>query len=196
MKHSAQYALISLSLAAPALSVAAPVAKKMPAERRLMTLDAHTTQHFRPSSSNGFVVIALSDSSLLINNQATALRAGESRQVRGEHMLDIINTAELPAALVVVKIDTAFQNLTISEERLDPRQTFEDASDRNDTLVVALTPMSLRDLRDLSAEDEHWKSSAPRTISLQKGQSAWLASGMHRVLNVGSTGARFITIEW
>lgn len=196
MKHSARYVLLAFSLAAPALVAAAPNVTKEPAESRVITLGAHTPKYFRPSSNNGFVLIALRNSSLLVNDQAVTLRAGESQQVTGSRALNIVNTSTLPAQLVLVKIDTAFQRLTISQEDLDPHQTLEDASDRNNTLVVALTPVMLHDVRDLSAEGEPWKSSAPRTISLMQGQSAWLAPGMHRVLNLRSTRARFITIEW
>jgi hypothetical protein len=196
MKHSARYALIALSFAAPALVAAAPTANKKPAESRLITLEPHTPQQFRSTSNNGFVLIAFTNSSLLVNDQATTLRAGESHQVRGSQMLDIVNTSALPSELVLIKVDTASQGLTLLQERLDMHQELEDASDRNDTLVVALTPIALRDVRDLADEDEPWKSSAPRTIVLQQGGSAWLAPGMHRLVNVGKVKARFITIEW
>lgn len=196
MKHSARYALIALSFAAPALVAAAPTANKKPAESRLITLEPHTPQQSRSTSNNGFVLIAFTNSSLLVNDQATTLRAGESHQVRGSQMLDIVNTSALPSELVLIKVDTASQGLTLLQERLDMHQELEDASDRNDTLVVALTPIALRDVRDLADEDEPLKSSAPRTIVLQQGGSAWLAPGMHRLVNVGKVKARFITIEW
>jgi hypothetical protein len=196
MKHSARYALIALSFAAPALVAAAPTANKKPAESRLITLEPHTPQQFRSTSNNGFVLIAFTNSSLLVNDQATTLRAGDSHQVRGSQMLDIVNTSALPSELVLIKVDTASQGLTLLQERLDMHQELEDASDRNDTLVVALTPIALRDVRDLADEDEPLKSSAPRTIVLQQGGSAWLAPGMHRLVNVGKVKARFITIEW
>jgi hypothetical protein len=196
MKHSARYALIALSFAAPALVAAAPTANKKPAESRLITLEPHTPQQSRSTSNNGFVLIAFTNSSLLVNDQATTLRAGESHQVRSSQMLDIVNTSALPSELVLIKVDTASQGLTLLQERLDMHQELEDASDRNDTLVVALTPIALRDVRDLADEDEPLKSSAPRTIVLQQGGSAWLAPGMHRLVNVGKVKARFITIEW
>jgi hypothetical protein len=186
----------SLFLATAATLPAAPHGvKKPPGEVSLLKLNPHEPDHFRSTSSNGFVLVALQDCSMLIDGGSATLRAGDFRRMDG-HTIDLANVSSIPADLVLIRIDRATQPLTIELGELNPRQQLEDASDRNDTLIVALTPVTLRDVRDLSAEDENWKSAPASMIRVQAGQTAWLTPGMHRLRNLGATKARFITIEW
>jgi hypothetical protein len=189
-------AFFSLVLATAATLSAAPHgAKKPPAEVSLLKLNPHEPNHFRSTSSDGFVLVTLQDCAILIDGESATLHAGDFRRMNG-HTIDLANVSSVPVDLVLIRIDKATQPLTIELGELNPRQQLEDASDRNDTLIVALTPVTLRDVRDLSAEDENWKSAPATIIRVQAGQTAWLTPGMHRLRNLGTTKTRFITIEW
>jgi hypothetical protein len=96
----------------------------------------------------------------------------------------------------LVEVVSARQPLTIEATTLAPNQELEDASDRNSTLLVAIAPLRLRDVSDLAEEGVPWKAGPQRRIELQKGETAWLNKGMHRVRNAGNSVARFVTIEW
>ena len=167
-----------------------------PAEATLINLAPHTPQHFQPSSGNGFVVLSLSGTTLLIDNRPFTLQPGDTRVISGKQALTLEDQSASPAQVVLVTIDTATQNLTITKTNLDPNAQSEDASDRNDTLVIALSSLTLRDVRDLAEEGDSWKSSPPTTVSLSPGQTSWLKPGMHRLTNLSQTKASLVTIEW
>jgi hypothetical protein len=177
------------------LSAAPRDVKKPPAEASLLKLNPHTPDHFRSASTDGFVFVALQDCSILIAGGSATMHAGDFRRMDG-HTIDLANVSSIPVDLVLIRIDRTIQPLTIELGELNPSQQLEDASDRNDTLIVALIPVTLRDVRDLSAEDEAWKSAPATMIRIQAGKTAWLTPGMHRLRNLGATKARFITIEW
>jgi hypothetical protein len=101
-----------------------------------------------------------------------------------------------PALLVVVNVRTARQAQTFDRVELGPGKIMEDASDRNETLLVALTPLRLRDIINNSDEDEPPNYGRSRSIELPAGKTAWLPPGMHKITNVGGSLARFVTIEW
>jgi hypothetical protein len=48
----------------------------------------------------------------------------------------------------------------------------------------------------MAEEGKPWKAGPQRRLELQKGETAWLKEGMHRMRNLGNSAARFITIEW
>ena len=98
--------------------------------------------------------------------------------------------------LALVEVVASSQALTVISRTLTAHQEFEDASSRNQTLVIALDSLQITDEQNLAPEGEPWKSSKTREVRLQRGETAWLNQGMHRVRNAGSTVARFITIEW
>lgn len=171
-------------------------AHSYPAHASQIILSTHTPQTFQPSSSNGFIVLSLTDTTLLINNHPFALQPGDTRVIPGKQALTLEDSYAQAAPIVLVRIDTATQSLTITKTNLAPSAQSEDASDRNDTLVIALSPLTLRDVRDLGEEDEPWKSAPPATLSLSPGQTSWLNPGMHRLTNLAQTKASFVTIEW
>ncbi|HLK32533.1 MAG TPA: hypothetical protein VKT29_05545 [Terriglobales bacterium] len=76
---------------------------------------------------------------------------------------------------------------TLAGVSLNAGQDFAGASYREDSLLVALTPLRLLDER----------ASGPESLlSLAPGEAKWLPQGQRQFKNVGSTAARFITIEF
>ena len=74
---------------------------------------------------------------------------------------------------------------------LAPRQSFESAGERGDTLLVALSPLTLAD------DARSASPGAARTaINLRPGEARWLAAGLHKLHSTGSTPARYVTLEF
>jgi hypothetical protein len=184
------------TLFATRLDAGVSVSVKSLAKVSSVTLNGETKLSFQPSSNEGFVVVAIQDCALLINGKSTTLRAGDYTRVPGKQSLELVQSGPITVPIVLVEIVSAQQPLTINATTLAPNGVLEDASDRNSTLLVAIDPLLLRDVRDLAEEGEPWKSSPQRKIELQKGQTVWLKKGIHRVRNAGSSEARFVTIEW
>jgi hypothetical protein len=155
--------------------------------RRAMTLKL---------SHKGFIVIAISDCSVMINGTNTNLKSGEYREISSGESLELAPTKATAPRLLLVDIVASSQALTIEATKLSPHQELEDASDRNETLLIALNNMQLRDERDLAEEGEPCKPSLPKVIRLNSGHSVWLKPGMHRVRNTGNSTASFVTVEW
>lgn len=153
-----------------------------------MRLDSQPTH-------KGFVLVALGDCSVLINGHTNNLKAGDHKEVSGG-ILELAPAPSKPTELVLVEVLSASQPLTVQSTTLARNQEVEDASDRNLTLLVAVDALRLSDVRDLSEEEEPWKSAPAKAINLQKGQTVWLQQGMHRLRNAGRTTSRFVTIEW
>lgn len=143
------------------------------------------------------VVVALEDCSIIIDGHPDALKAGSYKEYSRGGSVGLSPADSTSAQLALVHVLPHKQTLTILNNTLEVNQELEDASGRNQTLMIALNTLQFRDETNLAAaEDEPWKSSHPRTISLQRGGTAWLKKGKHRVRNTGAATARFITIEW
>jgi hypothetical protein len=162
----------------------------------LVQLNRETKLNFQAISDEGFVLIAIQDCIIQVNGTSTNLKAGDYKTIPGKRSLEIIQSGLITIPLVLVEVISARQPLTVQTATLASNQELEDASERNSTLLVAIAPLRLRDMNNLAEEGESWKSGPPRTIELQKGETAWLTEGMHRMRNVGNSVARFITIEW
>ncbi len=142
------------------------------------------------------VLIALEDCLLSIDGKSNRLEAGDYKEVDRGSNLTIDSTGSRPTQLVLIEVLSASQPLTIGSTTLASHEQLEDASDRNPTLLVAVSSLRLNDVRHLAKEDEPWKSDHLPTIKLQKGQAVWLKRGIHRLHNDRETVARFVTIEW
>lgn len=94
-------------------------------------------------------------------------------------------TGELPPLWAV-----AVGNMTLAGITLNAGQTYPEPVDRNDMLLVAITPLSLRDLRDNSGARnvKEWK--------LNSGEAAWIPAGRHRFANAADAPGRFVTLEF
>ncbi len=85
----------------------------------------------------------------------------------------------------------ALRNVTVAGTTLAANQAFANTVSRDDTVLIALTTLDLRD------EPMAVSTAPPRTeIQLQPGDAAWLAAGQHRLRNVSNAVARFITVEF
>jgi hypothetical protein len=162
----------------------------------LVRLNREAKSSFQPISDQGFVLVAIRDCSVLINGKSAILKAGDYQKIPGVQSLELSQSGPMPVPLVLIKVVTTIQPLTIETTTLARHQELVDASDRNTTLLIAIDPLRLRDVRDLADEDEPWKSGPQKTIELQEGQTAWLLRGMHRLRNSGKTATRFVTVEW
>ena len=116
---------------------------------------------------------------------AAIVHAGEHVGFRAER--------GLPARLVLVKPKTTQQDLTVEPFVLTG--SLEDASDRNATLLIAISNSRFRDTRNLGDESE-WKPGKPDTITMRSGSVRWIRSGIHHFKNLGPTAARLVSIEW
>jgi len=121
--------------------------------------------------------------------------------LHGSKYLSIEPLSEIGVILLAVDDCTITVNgspvaLKSGERSFVHGNVMEDASARGETLLVALTPLRLRDIIDNSDEDEPPNYGQPRSIELPVGKTTWLPPGMHQITNVGGSVARFVTIEW
>jgi hypothetical protein len=95
------------------------------------------------------------------------------------------------ARLIRVDPKAPHQELTIDRFALDS----EDGSDRNATLLVAITDCRFRDVRNLGDESE-WTPSKPEIVAMSAGSVRWIRPGIHHFTNLGSQTAKVVSIEW
>jgi hypothetical protein len=97
------------------------------------------------------------------------------------------------ARLVLVKPKVTQQELTVEPFVLTG--SLEDASDRNATLLIAISNSRFRDTRNFGDESE-WKPGKPDIITMQSGSVRWIRPGIHHFKNLGLTPAKLVSIEW
>jgi hypothetical protein len=100
------------------------------------------------------------------------------------------NSAHLPAFWAGVIGD-----ITLAGATLEPKQSFQAETNRDDSLLVTLTPAELEHQFNLGRESE-WIPSKPQRQNLQLGEVVWMPEGKHRLTNIGHRKARFVTIEF
>ena len=76
---------------------------------------------------------------------------------------------------------------TLAGSSLPPGEGFVGASYRDDSLLVSLTRVQLRDEQ---------ASGADSLLALEPGEVKWLSRGQRQFKNIGANTARFITIEF
>ena len=148
------------------------------------------------SAHKSFVIVALEDCAVVMNGQKDSLKAGDHKEFRSGDNVELSPASSRSPHFAVVEVLKTSQPLTITAENLAVRQEREDASARNQTLLIALDTFQIRDERDLAGEGEPWKPSRAKLLKLRRGEAAWLTRGMHRLHNTGNAAAWFITIEW
>jgi len=121
------------------------------------------------------------------------VRAGEAAIVGSDEELQFHVESNSHARLVIVKPKMAHQELTVGPFVLN--STIEDASDRNATLLVAVSGSRFRDTRNLGDESE-WIPSKPDIIMMNAGRVRWIRPGIHHFKNLGPVPARLVSIEW
>ena len=149
-----------------------------------------------PQGQNGLVWVALDR----INFLAVRGDLRESRQIHaggsgkgalGEELQ--FKASGSPAHLVIIHPKTPHQELTVGPFVLG--RSIEDASDRNETLLVAITDCRFRDTRNLGDESS-WLPSKPNVISMSAGSVKWTDPDIHHFENLSQTPARLVAIEW
>jgi len=151
-----------------------------------------------PVPQQRIILIALEDADILFDKVRLTLRRGESRQVQGFEGAIVSAASGTAAYLLLVHVRSGHQPLTIQVNSLQKEETLEDASQRNRTLVVALSPLCLLYQRNVAAEEDQvrWLPEKPRTIRMQEGQTRWLRAGIFRLKSCQTQAFQFITVEW
>ncbi len=142
---------------------------------------------------------------IALDNVAAIAEAGANahRKIhRGEtHLLPTGQTAGFVCdsngytRLIVVNAKRAVPAITVNTETLSPGNELQDASDRNETLVVAISAVQLRDIRNLGDESA-WIPSKPEVISMDSGNVRWIRPGIHHFRNLLRGASTFVTLEW
>jgi len=82
-------------------------------------------------------------------------------------------------------------NVTLAGTTLSAGEAFRAAALRDDMLLVAVTDIDLEDEAKGSIETE-----SGAAVHLKAGDASWISGGRHQFKNVGSSSARFITLEF
>lgn len=96
---------------------------------------------------------------------------------------------------LIVDIRQATQRPTAQAIFLQDGHELQDASDRNETLLIAVSPVILRDIANRGSESE-WLPGKPSIIRLQVGQVAWIPAGTHHLKNLSRQEAKLVAVEW
>jgi hypothetical protein len=165
---------------------------------RVSTVSLHGTEilSIEPLSRIGVILLAIEDCTIRVNGLSVDLKTGERKFVHGVEIVKVSSSGSRPTPLVIVNVKRAQQAQTFDHVELGLGKIMEDASDRNETLLVALNSLRLHDLIDRADEGEPSNYGKPHVIELGAGQTAWLQPGIHQIINVGGSMARFVTIEW
>jgi hypothetical protein len=121
------------------------------------------------------------------------VRAGEAAIVSSDEELKFHLESVSHSRLVIVKPKMAHQELTVGPFILS--SSIEDASDRNATLLVAVSDCRFRDTRNLGDESE-WIPSKPNIVTMSAGSVRWIRPGIHHFKNLGPIAAVLVSIEW
>jgi hypothetical protein len=150
----------------------------------------------KPLSRIGVILLAIENCKIGVNGSQVELISGERRFAHGEEAVKVSSLSPRMTPLVIINVRKARQAQTFDRIELGSGKIMEDAIARNETLLVALGPLRLRDIINRSDEGERTIYSQPRMIKLGVGQTEWLQPGMHQISNIGGSMAKFVTIEW
>ena len=129
--------------------------------------------------------------SVVVDLRLTGLISGGCTCTAGvEKSICGCNTAHLPEFWAEV-----IGNLTMAGATLGPEQTFSAETNRDDTLLVTLTPAHLQH-QFILGEQSEWVLTQPREENLKPGEVIWMPRGKHRLRNIGRRKARYITVEF
>ena len=161
-----------------------------------VALDPNTNLNLQPKSDVGIILVAIDTCLLEVNHVPVTLEPGQRKFVHGTHAVAVSQDGTSAALLVIVNVANITQPLTFAKIALTPGKEQIDASERNNTLLIALSPIKLQDRIDEGKDEEHAQWGSPQPIDLQRGQFVWIKPGMHQLRNRGDATANFITIEW
>jgi hypothetical protein len=105
------------------------------------------------------------------------------------------NTTAHTVAMLLVNVMQEKQPLTVNKVVLGPGKEIEDASERNDTLLIAMSPVQLRELHNL-ADESTWAPTKPKILKLNPNAATWMPPGTYHLKNLLATTCSFVTLEW
>ena len=123
-----------------------------------------------PLSRIGVILLAVGDCTILVNGSPADLKAGERRFVHGREIVKVSPSGSRPTTLVIVNLKRARQAQTFDRVELTPGEVMEDASSSNETLLVALNALRLRDIINNSDEREPSNHGQPHTLSWRRAR--------------------------
>lgn len=157
---------------------------------------SHGATYTLPKDQIGDVWIAIDSVELVTIKDGKGSRklldAGDSAIVRSEEQLLFRQKSTRSARLVIVRPKSSHQDLTVESFILD---SLEDASDRNATLLVAISDCHFRDTRDLGDENGSLLGK-PDAVLMKSGSARWILPGIHSFKTIGPTVAKLVSIEW
>ncbi len=140
----------------------------------------------------GAAWIALDDRAMIGTRK---LKAGEAETVRPGATLEFTSGEDGVASLLIIDVKTATHPVSVNTVVLGPGKEFRDQNYRYDTILAAVSPLQLRDVRNLS-EGIFWRSGEPEMVNLEAGKAQWITAGMHRLKNLSRVQVKFVMVEW
>jgi hypothetical protein len=117
---------------------------------------------------HGSLWVALDNAALLLNGAGATVRtvhAGEAELVAPGTEVFFRSLDNRPFRLIVIAVKRKLQDLTVQASELKAGGELQDASDRNQTLLIALSSLRVRDVQNLASESE-WKPGPPRVVQM------------------------------
>lgn len=121
------------------------------------------------------------------------VRAGAASAIVSGAEVHLLNESQSIARLIVIDVKTACQPLTIHSHSVT--SSLEDASDRNETLLVAISPLQIRDTCNLG-DESRWVPGKPDILRMSQGEIRWIGPGIHHFKNLLRHPAHFVLLEW
>ena len=146
---------------------------------------------------SGVIWVALDPALLITKNDglqgSKQIKPGDAEVVGVNEELVFQGQTGQDVRLILVKPKGPHQDLTVGPFLASG--SLEDASDRNATLLVAVSACRFRDTRNIGDESE-WKPGKPDIITMRPGSVRWIRSGIHHFKNLDPKAAKLISIEW
>jgi hypothetical protein len=97
-----------------------------------------------------------------------------------------------PSGLLPPYWALALYGATLAETTLEPGQSLKESTNRDDTLLIAISTGELQHEGSTSKT----QATLGSVLTLQPGAVNWLPEGRHQLTNIGTTAARFVTVEF
>ena len=150
-----------------------------------------------PEGRNGAIWVALTPVTLFKvkdgKQNSWNVQAGDAEMSGSNEVVQFRAGGGSPARLVVIHPRAPHQELTV--EPFVMRDSIEDASERNQTLFVAITDCHFQDTRNLG-DESRWTPSKPETVRMKAGSVKWIQPGIHHFKNIRQAPAKLVSIEW
>lgn len=160
-------------------------------------IDLRSGERYSPPEDGLGAVWTVLDPALLITKKdgvqsSKQIKPGDAETVGQEERLVFISQNGQRVRLITVKPKTPHQDLTVGPFLTS--SSLEDGSDRNATLLVAVSSSRFKDTRNLGDESE-WVLSKPTIVAMQAGSVRWIRPGIHHFKNLGPP-SKLVSIEW